>query len=148
MTMRALASATLTFGMVQIPVRLYSAIESAEKISFNLLHKGCGSRLSQRYVCQAHKPEVVVEDEDRMRGYEVTKDSYVHFSDEEFAALEEPALESLEVIEFVPPRADRHDVLRRPLFHRARQRRRPPVQGARAGAVRNGPRRALQVRAA
>lgn len=101
MTMRALASATLSFAMVQIPVRLFSATESAEKISFNLLHKGCGARLHQRYACEAHQPEVVVADEDRVRGYEFTKNEYVHFSDEEFAELEEPALESIEVIEFV-----------------------------------------------
>jgi DNA end-binding protein Ku len=102
MTMRALASAMLSFGMVQIPVRLYSATESAEKISFNLLHKGCGGRLSQRYVCEAHKGgDVVVEADERVKGYEHSKGEYVHFSTEELAALEEPALESIEVLEFV-----------------------------------------------
>jgi DNA end-binding protein Ku len=59
MAMRSMASATISFGLVSIPVRLYTATESSASISFNLLHKPpCGSRLRQQYICI--KEEVIV----------------------------------------------------------------------------------------
>ena len=59
MAARALASLTVAFGMVSIPVKLYSATQAQAGISFNLLHKGCGSRLKQQYLCASEG--VVVE---------------------------------------------------------------------------------------
>ena len=51
MAARSLASITVTFGMVSIPVKLYSATQASAGISFNLLHGACGSRLKQQYLC-------------------------------------------------------------------------------------------------
>ena len=50
---RSIASLTISFGLVAIPVKLYSATISSERISFNLLHQKDGSRLKQQYVCAA-----------------------------------------------------------------------------------------------
>jgi DNA end-binding protein Ku len=88
--------------MVSIPVKLYSATESGKAISFNMLHKGCGSRLKQQYICA--KEEVVVPREDMVKGYEFAKDQYVMFTPEELKALEEAGTQSAEITEFVPLR--------------------------------------------
>ena len=68
-------------------MKLYSATEASRAISFNLLHKGCGSRLKQQYICI--KEEVPVAREDMVKGYEFAKDQYVMFTPEELKALEE-----------------------------------------------------------
>ena len=78
MAPRALASVTVTFGMVSIPVKLYPATQAQASVSFNLLHKTCGSRLKQQYFCV--KEEVPVGREDMAKGYEFAKDQYVMFS--------------------------------------------------------------------
>jgi DNA end-binding protein Ku len=100
MAARSIASLTVSFGLVSIPVKLYSATEASKSISFNLLHKGCGSRLKQQYVCV--KEEVVVPREDMVKGYEFAKDQYVLFSAEELKALEEAGTHMAEITEFVP----------------------------------------------
>ncbi len=100
MAARSIASLTISFGMVSIPVKLYSATESSRAISFNMLHKGCGSRLKQQYLCA--REEVVVAREDMVKGYEFAKDQYVMFTPEELKALEETGTQSAEITEFVP----------------------------------------------
>src|SRR5437867_2034288 len=100
MAPRSIASLTVSFGLVSIPVKLYSATESSHAISFNLLHKGCGSRLKQQYFCA--KEDVAVAREDMVKGYEFAKDQYVMFSPEELKALEETGTHSSEISEFVP----------------------------------------------
>jgi len=100
MAARSIASLTISFGMVSIPVKLYSATEASRAISFNLLHKTCGSRLKQQYFCV--KEEVPVSREDMAKGYEFAKDQYVMFSPEELKALEETGTHSAEITEFVP----------------------------------------------
>jgi DNA end-binding protein Ku len=100
MAPRAIASLTVSFGLVSIPVKLYSATEASHAISFNLLHKGCGSRLKQQYLCV--KEEVPVPREDMVKGYEFAKDQYVMFNPEELKALEEAGTHSAEISEFVP----------------------------------------------
>ena len=100
MAARSIASLTISFGMVSIPVKLYSATEASRAISFNMLHKACGSRLKQQYVCV--KEEVVVPREDTVKGYEFSKDQYVMFTPEELKALEESGTHSAEITEFVP----------------------------------------------
>jgi DNA end-binding protein Ku len=100
MAARSIASLTVSFGLVSIPVKLYSATESSKAISFNLLHKGCGSRLKQQYVCL--KEEVVVPRDDMVKGYEFAKDQYVLFNPEELKALEEAGTHMAEITEFVP----------------------------------------------
>jgi DNA end-binding protein Ku len=100
MAARSIASLTVSFGLVSIPVRLFSATEATKAISFNLLHKGCGSRLKQQYLCV--KEEVPVAREDMVKGYEFAKDQYVLFSPEELKALEEAGTGMAEITEFVP----------------------------------------------
>src|SRR3954471_4312806 len=100
MAARSIGSLTISFGMVSIPVKLYSATESSRAISFNLLHKACGSRLKQQYFCV--KEEVPVAREDMAKGYEFAKDQYVMFTPEELKALEEAGTHSADITEFVP----------------------------------------------
>ena len=100
MAPRAIASLTVSFGLVSIPVKLYSATESSHAISFNLLHKGCGSRLKQQYFCA--KEEVPVSRDEMVKGYEFAKDQYVMFSPEELKAMEEAGTHSADISEFVP----------------------------------------------
>jgi DNA end-binding protein Ku len=100
MAARSIASLTVSFGLVAIPVKLYSATQSAKAISFNLLHKDCGSRLKQQYLCA--KEGVVVPAEDMVKGYEFAKDQYVMFTPEELKALEEAGSRAVEITEFVP----------------------------------------------
>jgi DNA end-binding protein Ku len=100
MAARSIASLTVSFGLVSIPVKLYSATEASRAISFNLLHKTCGSRLKQQYFCI--KEEVPVAREDMVKGYEFAKDQYVIFTPEELKALEEAGTHMAEITEFVP----------------------------------------------
>ncbi|MBV9344950.1 MAG: Ku protein [Gammaproteobacteria bacterium] len=100
MAARSIGSLTVSFGLVAIPVKLYTATQTANTISFNLLHKTCGSRLRQQYICQ--KEGVVVERDEMAKGYEFAKDQYVLFSPEEIKALEEVGTHSVEISEFVP----------------------------------------------
>ena len=100
MSARSIGSGTISFGLVSIPIKLYSTGQSSSGISFNLIHKDCGSRLKQQYLCA--KENVVVERSDMVKGYEFAKDQYVLFTDEELKALEEQASEAIEITEFVP----------------------------------------------
>ena len=95
-----MASATISFGLVSIPVRLYSATEASASISFNLLHAKDGSRLRQQYICI--KEEVVVPREEMVKGYEFAKGEYVTFTNEELKELEEASTQTVDITEFVP----------------------------------------------
>lgn len=99
MAARSMGSLTISFGLIAIPVKLYTATQSAGSISFNLLHKKCGSRLRQQYVCI--KEDVVVDRDDIVKGYEFAKDQYVQFTPEEIKALEEVGTHAVEIAEFV-----------------------------------------------
>ncbi len=100
MAARSIASLSVSFGLVSIPVKLYSATEASKSVSFNMLHKTCGSRLKQQYLCI--KEEVVVPREEIVKGYEFAKDQYVMFSPEELKAMEEAGTHMAEITEFVP----------------------------------------------
>jgi DNA end-binding protein Ku len=100
-TGRALATANISFGLVSIPVKLFSAGNSAAAVSFNMLHGKCGGRVKQQYVCPKEDNIVVPRDEIR-KGYEFAKDQYVLFTDEELKALEEQSTQTVDVTEFVP----------------------------------------------
>ena len=100
MAARSIASLTVSFGLVSIPVKLYSATEASRAISFNLLHKTCGSRLRQQYICI--KEDVVVPREEMVKGYEFAKDQYVMFTPEELKAMEEAGTHTADITEFVP----------------------------------------------
>ena len=100
MAARSIGSLTISFGLVAIPVKLYSATEAGRAISFNLLHKTCGSRLRQQYFCV--KEDVPVSRDEMVKGYEFAKDQYVMFAPDEMKALEEAGTNSADVAEFVP----------------------------------------------
>jgi DNA end-binding protein Ku len=97
---RALGNASISFGLVSIPVKLYTASNTSSAISFNLMHRKCGSRLKQQYICS--KEETIVSRDEMVKGYEFNKDQYVLFTEEELKAFEEQATQTIEVTEFVP----------------------------------------------
>ena len=99
--MRPLASGTISFGLVSIPVKLFSATESSAAISFNMLHAKCGGRVKQQYICP-RDDNAVVPREEMVKGYEFAKDRYVTFTPDELKALEEKASQQIEIAEFVP----------------------------------------------
>ena len=99
MAARAISTATVSFGLVSIPVKLFTTTESGAAISFNMLH-ACGSRLKQQYWCP--KDEKVVPREEIVKGFEFAKDRYVLFTNEELKALEAEATQTIEIAEFVP----------------------------------------------
>jgi DNA end-binding protein Ku len=102
MAARSIASLTLSFGLVSIPVKLYSATESSASIKFNLLAKD-GSRLKQQYVSE--KDQTVVQRADMVKGYEFEKDKFVLFNAEELKALEESSTHAIEIVAFIPEKA-------------------------------------------
>src|ERR1700682_3379086 len=101
MPARSIGAATISFGLVSVPVSIYSASESKGSVSFNMLHKKCGTRLKQQYICPKDNNEVATRD-DTVQGYDVAKDQYVVLTPEEWKALEEKATSTIDVIEFVP----------------------------------------------
>jgi len=100
MPARSIATATISFGLVSVPVNIYSSSESKTSVSFNMLHKKCGSRLKQQYICT--KDNEIVSRDDTVKGYEFAKDQYVTFTPEELTALGEKATQTVEIDEFVP----------------------------------------------
>jgi DNA end-binding protein Ku len=96
---RAIAAGQIAFGLVSIPVKLFSAAEASEKISFNQLHAECGSRIQQQLFCP--KDERTVERSEIVKGYEFSKGQYVLFSDEELKTMEEKATQQIDITEFV-----------------------------------------------
>jgi DNA end-binding protein Ku len=97
---RSIASLTISFGLVAIPVKLYSATQSSERISFNLLRAKDGSRVKQQYVAVADGK--LVERAEMVKGYEFAKDQYVMFSPEELKALEDTTTQAIDIGQFVP----------------------------------------------
>lgn len=102
MAARSIASLTLSFGLVSIPVKLYSATETASAVRFNLLAKD-GSRLKQQYVSESDQS--VVPRADMVKGYEFEKDRFVLFSAEELKALEEASSPAIEIMAFIPEKS-------------------------------------------
>ena len=98
--MRPIASASVSFGMVSIPVKLFSSADTSSSVSFNRIHKDCGSRLKQQYICA--KDGDIVPKEDMVKGYEFTRGQYVLFSNDEIKALEAVKSETIDIVEFVP----------------------------------------------
>jgi DNA end-binding protein Ku len=100
MPARSIASATISFGLVSVPVNLFSSSESSASVSFNMLHTKCGSRLKQQYICASEG--TVVEKDEVTKGYEFAKGQYVRFTPEEIKALDEKATNAIDIAEFVP----------------------------------------------
>ena len=100
---RAFASGQIAFGLVSIPVKLFSATEASEKISFNMIHKDCGSRIQQQLFCP--KDERTIDRTETVKGYEFSRGQYVLFNEEELKQLEERATQTIEISEFLPKEA-------------------------------------------
>jgi DNA end-binding protein Ku len=94
-----LSTATISFGLVSIPVKLYSAAESKAALSFNQIHKKDGARVKQQLV--SSRTGEVVPREDIVKGYEFAKDQYVLFEAEELKALEAAATHTIDIVEFL-----------------------------------------------
>lgn len=99
MAARSLASLTLSFGLVNVPVRLFSATESKGSVSFNLLAPD-GARVKQQYVSSTTGK--LVERSEMQKGYEFDKDQFVVFSPDELKAMDETASHLIEIVSFVP----------------------------------------------
>lgn len=98
MALRPLRNAMISFGLVNIPVRFYTATKS-EDIHFNLLHESCGSRVNRKWWCPQH--EEIISADELIRGYAISKNKYVTFTDEEIDALETDDNRSLDITEFL-----------------------------------------------
>src|SRR5712692_9889037 len=95
----SIGSGTISFGLVSIPIRLYTAA-SPGGVSFNLLHAKCGNRIKLQQYCPVCNE--VVERGQLVKGYEFAKDQYVRFTDEEIKSLEGEASKVIDIGEFVP----------------------------------------------
>lgn len=97
---RPIASLTISFGLVAIPVKLYSAIVTSERLAFHLLRKSDSSRIKEQFVAANDGKQV--ERADMVKGYEFSKGKYVTFTPEELKVLEDATSPSLEIAQFVP----------------------------------------------
>jgi DNA end-binding protein Ku len=99
MAARSTGSGTISFGLVSIPIKLYTAT-SPQSVSFNQLHVKCGGRIKQQLFCPVDNE--IVQRTDIVKGYEYQKDKYVQFTDEELKKLEAERTDRLDIVEFVP----------------------------------------------
>jgi DNA end-binding protein Ku len=99
MAARAIASGVISFGLVSIPVKLYTAA-SSEQVRFNMLDSRHGVRVKQQYISPADGK--VMEKNDIIKGYEYARDQFVTFTDEELKTLEADRSNHMEIVEFVP----------------------------------------------
>lgn len=98
--MRPLWTGALTFGLVNIPVRLHSAVQAKERVSFRLLHEEDLSPIRYERVCQ--KDGETVPWKDIVKGYEYTKGKFVVLTDEDFKAAAIESSKTIEILDFVP----------------------------------------------
>lgn len=96
---RKLETAHISFGLVTIPVGIYSAIDEQD-IHFNQLHGVCGSRIKQQRFCPECKREVTYDE--LVKGYEIDKDQYVRISQDELDQLQAAESDAIQILEFVP----------------------------------------------
>jgi len=99
MPARSIDTATLAFGLVSIPVKIYSTSEPSHEVHFHMIHEGCGERLRQQYTCPKHG---VVERAQMAKGFELTKGNFIELSKDELKNLEAVASDEISITEFVP----------------------------------------------
>lgn len=97
---RSLSELTISFGLVSVPVKLYTATETKDSISFNFIHRDCGSRVKQQYICI--KEECAVERSELIKGYEFEQDRFVTFDPDELKMLQEAGTQTIDIVAFVP----------------------------------------------
>jgi DNA end-binding protein Ku len=103
MTARSIGTATISFGLVSIPTKLYTTNETGNDIHFNMLHDADSARLKQQYICT--QCNEIVDREHTVKGYEHAKGQYVVFTVEELKALDAVATQAIAIEEFVPASA-------------------------------------------
>ena len=96
---RAIWSGTISFGLVSVPVRMFSAIEETD-LHFHLVHEPDGGRIGYQKYCKAE--EKVVSDDEIVKAFEVSKDKLVVLDDEDFEAAKSEGVKSIEISDFVP----------------------------------------------
>ena len=99
MAARATSSGTISFGLVSIPIKVYTA-SSSKSVRFNMLHEADNSRLKQQLVCSTCGE--VVERSATVKGYEYARGQYVVMTDDEIKALETKSDHTIEIEDFVP----------------------------------------------
>jgi DNA end-binding protein Ku len=97
--MRPLWKGAITFGLISIPVRLYSAVQE-KSLKFHLMHEADGGRIKQERVCSKCGQKLTWDD--LVKGYEYSKDHYVTFADDELEALDVDSIRAIDVVAFVP----------------------------------------------
>lgn len=100
MAPRPLAAATISFGLVSIPVKLFTTTKSSESVSFRMLHETCKTPLKYQYYCP--KDDETVERSNTVKGYEYAKNQFIVFTSDELKAMEEEATKAIAIEEFVP----------------------------------------------
>ncbi len=100
MSARPIASATVSFGLVSVPVKLYSTADNSQKVAFNWINPQTGSRVRQRY--WDAKEERLVERDELVKGYEFSRDQYVLFTPDELKVLEAQSSNAIDIAEFIP----------------------------------------------
>jgi DNA end-binding protein Ku len=98
-TARSIDSASIVFGLVSIPCKVYSTSEPGHEIHFHMIHAGCGERLKQQYICPKHG---VVERSDMAKGYQVDRSKMIELDPKEIDALDAVANDEIALTEFVP----------------------------------------------
>jgi DNA end-binding protein Ku len=99
MAARAIASGTISFGLVAIPIKVYAASKT-QSLRFSMLHEGDNARLKQHYRCT--KCDETVERSDTVKGYEYSRGQYVVLTEDELKALEKKTDRTIEIEEFIP----------------------------------------------
>jgi DNA end-binding protein Ku len=99
MAPRAIWSGSISFGLVNVPVRMYSAIDEQD-LHFHLLHTKDDSRIGYEKICKAE--EKPVPDDEIVKAYEVAEGEYVHLTEEDFAAAEGAEAKTIDILDFVP----------------------------------------------
>lgn len=97
---RAISSGTISFGLVAIPVKLYTTAESTNRVSFSMVHQSCGSRVRYRYYCPTD--DRLIERDEITKGYEFAKGQFVLFTEDELKAIDPEPTNAIEIQEFVP----------------------------------------------
>ena len=100
MASRPIASGTISFGLVAIPIKLYSPIDSSKTVRFNQIHEKCDTRIKQQLFCPTC--EETVQRNELVKGYEFSKGQYVLFPGEELEGLIVKPTHAIEIVEFVP----------------------------------------------
>lgn len=103
MSAQSMGSATVSFGLVSVPVKFYSTSDSSATIRFNWISPSSGSRVKQKY--WDPQEERLVERDELVKGYEFAKDQFVLFEPEELKVLDAQSSEAIDIVEFIPVEA-------------------------------------------